>query len=701
MKYLRVLLGAFLGAVITFAAPLAHAEFLEYKAKAESGDAAAQCNLARCYLNGEGVGKDGEQAEKWFRKAAEQGLADGQNGLGVCYRSGKGVAKDEVEAVKWFRRAADQGFAKAEFNLGVCYAFGQGVSQNAVGAVKWFRKAADQGFAEGQNSLAVCYFKGEGVDKDVVEAVKWFRKSAEQGNPNGQLKLGSCYAFGQGVDENEVEAVKWFRKAAEQGVAIAQYNLGNCYNEGHGVAKDKVEAVKWYKKAAEQGQSDGQLNLAIAYYSGEGVDKDGEQAEKWFRKAADQGQRKAKIALDEIEIEKEKLENGGVRQKKMANYRAQEKAHAEALTKQQIETPENEILSKKIKAFKTFNFGEVYGDQIQKDELENKLIEITGASIADGGGRPGYKAVGNRSAYDIFCAEHALGHTKLFEPGFRISELYIATLFDSQEIYESEMVKYGNRETFRRDFDMDEIQIDSASYNISAIPETKAIIASDNEKIDVECLFLMPINKKNVTPQLLLSGVKVFYLDPKLDYDKLISDFTNAFHNSKIESRKYQIENEKYPGFYLNFETLYVSYTNEDVRARLTIPLGKFDFVATDAKELTKAQLDLWAEHHKVTSKGEVQAQINNAKEKYFQYSEMVKNAHDLTSINNNDLYLLGFPNKKFINCPYYVQGRPSVVFTCKKIVDPYLERFQKKRAEAKNAADKKAKQAEQSASGF
>eukprot|EP01051_Picozoa_sp_SAG22_P033957 SAG22_NODE_15148_length_356_cov_0.521401_1_plen_93_part_01 len=52
-------------------------EGLEYKQKdataADQGDAAAQCNLATCYLKGQGVEHDRYQAIRWYQQAAMRG----------------------------------------------------------------------------------------------------------------------------------------------------------------------------------------------------------------------------------------------------------------------------------------------------------------------------------------------------------------------------------------------------------------------------------------------------------------------------------------------------------------------------------------------------------------------------------------------------------------------------------------------------
>jgi TPR repeat protein len=278
-------------------AKLSTAPFEELKKKAESGDADAQCELAKRYLFGQGVPQDYTEAVKWYRKAAEQGNARAQDWLGFCYQDGLlGVSQDYTEAVKWFRKAAEQGDAAAQDSLGVRYANGEGVPQNYTEAVKWFRKAAEHGAPGAQCDLGVSYANGQGVPQDYVEAAKWFWKAAEQGFPWAQAELGFCYYNGQGVAQDYQEAVKWFRKAAEL-VVTAQYGLGTCYYNGKGVAQDSTEAVKWFRKAAEQGDATAQYALGSTYADGLGVPQDYTEAVKWYRKSAEQGYALAQDSL--------------------------------------------------------------------------------------------------------------------------------------------------------------------------------------------------------------------------------------------------------------------------------------------------------------------------------------------------------------------------------------------------------------------
>ena len=150
-----------------------------------------------------------------YKAKAEQGDAEAQFNLGFCYDDGRGVRKDYGEAVKWYRKAAEQNFVPAQFNLGYCYANGQGVRKDKAEAVEWYRKAAEQNYTPAQSNLGWCYDNGCGVAKDYGEAVKWYRKAAEQGHAEAQLNLGCCYANGQGVARDKVEAYVWFSVAAK------------------------------------------------------------------------------------------------------------------------------------------------------------------------------------------------------------------------------------------------------------------------------------------------------------------------------------------------------------------------------------------------------------------------------------------------------------------------------------------------------
>ena len=196
-----------------------------------------------------------------LQRMAERGIAGAQNELGARYSQGRGVGRDPEEAARWFRRAAEQGLARAQTNLGDRYENGLGVPQHYGEALRWFLRAADRGEHFAQANLGDLYRAGHGVPQDYEEAARWYRRSADQGNAFGQLHLGSMYRDGLGLPQDDEEAVRWYRLAADQGNPYAQNLLGFMYENGRGVRRDRPEAARWYRLAADQGLNDAQRRL--------------------------------------------------------------------------------------------------------------------------------------------------------------------------------------------------------------------------------------------------------------------------------------------------------------------------------------------------------------------------------------------------------------------------------------------------------
>jgi len=261
-------------------------EIKALRALAVRGDADAQLELGEKYLVGNGVGKNGAEAAKWFLKAAEQGSAKAQFDLGIVFEQGLGVEADKAEALKWYLKSAQQGFAKAQHNLAYNLAQGEGVEHDYAQAVGWYRKAATQGFVDSQLNLGVLYSKGVGVPHDDAEAVAWYRKAAAQGSAEAYFDLGDAYANGRGVQKDEVAAVEWYRKGADQGLAKAQHNLAISYSEGTGIPKSDKEAYFWWLLSARADkQKRAQLGEARAPLTPEEVSEVEERAAKWQPKA--------------------------------------------------------------------------------------------------------------------------------------------------------------------------------------------------------------------------------------------------------------------------------------------------------------------------------------------------------------------------------------------------------------------------------
>jgi uncharacterized protein len=152
-----------------------------------------------------------------LKAKAESGDPAAQARLGKIYQEGALVKTDIPEAVKWFQRAADQNYPDAFAALGEMTQAGQGVPRNIAEAVHLYRMAAGKGSIAGQYNLGYLYEQGEGVDKDEIEAAKWYQLAAEGGDPIAQYDIGQRLTLGVGMATNLVQAFKWLSLAAAQG----------------------------------------------------------------------------------------------------------------------------------------------------------------------------------------------------------------------------------------------------------------------------------------------------------------------------------------------------------------------------------------------------------------------------------------------------------------------------------------------------
>ena len=84
----------------------------------ELGDAEAQTELARWYVEGEcGLPTNYKEAMRLAKLGAPAGDADAMNNIGILFHEGWGVAEDPDEAYKWWRQAAALGNEVAKDNL--------------------------------------------------------------------------------------------------------------------------------------------------------------------------------------------------------------------------------------------------------------------------------------------------------------------------------------------------------------------------------------------------------------------------------------------------------------------------------------------------------------------------------------------------------------------------------------------------------
>ena len=138
------------------------------------------------------------------------------------YHQGQGVGKDNQQAIYWFTKAKNQGIDRAKNYLEMMFDEGQGVDQNYEQAFHGQAQAENQRLAEEQFNLGLTYYSGKGVDQNYEQAHHLFMLAAKKQNREAQYYLGVMNEYGQGMNnKNHKQAIDWYRKAAENGLIKA------------------------------------------------------------------------------------------------------------------------------------------------------------------------------------------------------------------------------------------------------------------------------------------------------------------------------------------------------------------------------------------------------------------------------------------------------------------------------------------------
>ncbi len=121
---------------------------------AQTGNMAAQRNVAHMLRQGLGVEQDLTRAAYFYRRAAETGLVNAMINLASMLLKGEGMTgPNEREAARWFYEASLAGDPRAQYALGVMAARGMGIERNPDAAIELFRRAAAQGLRDAQLRL--------------------------------------------------------------------------------------------------------------------------------------------------------------------------------------------------------------------------------------------------------------------------------------------------------------------------------------------------------------------------------------------------------------------------------------------------------------------------------------------------------------------------------------------------------------------
>lgn len=126
--------------------------------------------------------------QEWGRIAvltvlARHGVGAAQYDLGRAYMLGEGVSKNTAIGIFWYQQAADRGDVVAQFNLGSVYWTGEYADPDWKMAVQWFRESAKGGYAPAMMALGMYReMVGRSNPGQRQMAYAWYNLAAMHGN---------------------------------------------------------------------------------------------------------------------------------------------------------------------------------------------------------------------------------------------------------------------------------------------------------------------------------------------------------------------------------------------------------------------------------------------------------------------------------------------------------------------------------------
>jgi len=277
-------------------------------AAAKQGDPVAQVQVGKVYY------KKGNapEAVRWFRLASEKGSAEGTAWLGGCYLLGQGVGKDEQQARTLLDSAVGAGNAVGLRFMGELHE----KEQDYVKAMGFYSQAGGQGDSAALIRLARLYAQGIGVQADKKKASGLLAQAAAQGDDGAQLRLGRMYErgdAGSGIGKNPALAIQFYAQAATQANRLAAYRLGQSYSQGVGtvLAADQQKGFAYYKQSAQQGYAPAQYQVARIRELGDGVAVNLVAAYYWYSLAKRQGHA---LAAERLLALRSKMDSGQIKE---------------------------------------------------------------------------------------------------------------------------------------------------------------------------------------------------------------------------------------------------------------------------------------------------------------------------------------------------------------------------------------------------
>ncbi|MHA1109068.1 MAG: tetratricopeptide repeat protein, partial [Alphaproteobacteria bacterium] len=209
----------------------------------------AQFMLGKAYAAGNGVNRDVDKADSWFRKAVKSG-GYRHSRVGGLYAEGKGVPRNITRGRRWYEDGARAGDRYSLLSLGLLYQYGDGVPVDYDKAFDYYTRALAAGAVPAHDTLAEMYRLGQGRPVDWERAVHHMKAAAVAGSPMADLDLGNYYSNAELGGHDLALAERHYLRSARSGDLIGLHELGSFYRNE---LRKPRQALKWWKVAMRKG----------------------------------------------------------------------------------------------------------------------------------------------------------------------------------------------------------------------------------------------------------------------------------------------------------------------------------------------------------------------------------------------------------------------------------------------------------------
>jgi uncharacterized protein len=150
-----------------------------YRKAAENGDGRVQIKLANLLLQNQGASPDFVEAHRLCEKAASLRYSPGAYCMGQIYDHGWGVGRDLQQAAKWYGDAASMGLAIAALRVGEMYWKGEGLKQDKISAYEFVYIASSIPEAKQELEMLEKELTPKEVKTGKAKAVEWSHQHAQ------------------------------------------------------------------------------------------------------------------------------------------------------------------------------------------------------------------------------------------------------------------------------------------------------------------------------------------------------------------------------------------------------------------------------------------------------------------------------------------------------------------------------------------